>query len=1097
MMNNPQLTSFNLHFSFISPIFARKTRKRMKPKFLLFKASAGSGKTYNLAIEYIALLVAQGEQAFRHTLAVTFTNKATAEMKDRILEFLYDIWKHQPQSDGKLQAVKDVAKDLWGKTLSDDEIRERCGQALHAVLHDYSRFVVSTIDAFFQTVLRSMAHELGLSARLQVDLDDKNVIELAVENLIDSLRHDNKDVLPWLREYIEQQLAEGSSWDVRRKLKDMARMLFQEEYLKRSLSEQNRPFDIKNISDFKKDLIARKKALLKPLEEEARNFDEAVKLTGMGYKELFNNGRYVEGYVEKLGKGSYEDANFSATLQGFVDDAEKMLNSKLRKDESMRSLVAGFSSRLGLLRQIHASALSELKNTDLILANLTPMGLLGAIDKEVARLSAERNRFMLAHTPILLRKMVEGNDASFVFERAGTQYQNIMIDEFQDTSRLQWENFRTLLIDNLASGGLNMIVGDIKQSIYRWRNGDWRILHELGTQGYGKHRFTEKPLTENYRSLGNIVTFNNLFFPKAAEALDKMVDENCTQLQELYADVNQTITRDSNSGYVHIQLKRTKEKGDWESFMLEDLALQIESLIAQGMPLNEMTILVRKNKFIPTIVTFLAKRLPGVKTLSSEAFLLGSSVAVKMLVCALQVVDDPERDPVAMRYLAKHYLCNVQHKKTTESDALLPKVEEILPKEFIAHLNELRHIPLYELCEKLYRLLDIHQISGQDAYLFTFFDELANYLRDNPSDTPTFVQYWQENMQNIPIPNSEVDGIQLFSIHKSKGLAFHTVLMPYADWTMEKDNNMGDVNWCTPHREPYNALGSLPISFSSNKVKDTDFEDDYREEHANRRADELNALYVAFTRAKANLYVWGLSEQGLKDAKQNESVADLMYDVLEDELDENKIYTYGNEPVIAPKREREEKLEVNMQSYEGSFTFRQSGEAERFIGKMDDEEMDEETLGYIEQGKLLHYIFSKIETANDIDRVTDDFVRQGILKSEAQAGQVRRLAHNGLKSEQVQDWFSGRYQLFNECNILLPDPDNPRRLLKRRPDRVMMSSERIIVVDFKFGKPKEEYKTQVQQYVEIMQKMYPDLIVEGWLWYVYKNRVEAPLPPSP
>ena len=578
----------------------------MKPKFLLFKASAGSGKTYNLAIEYIALLVAQGEQAFRHTLAVTFTNKATAEMKDRILEFLYDIWKQQPKSDEKLQAVKDVAKELWGKTLSDTEIREQCGQALHAVLHDYSRFVVSTIDAFFQTVLRSMAHELGLSARLQVDLDDKNVIELAVENLIDNLRHDNKDVLPWLRDYIEQQLAEGSSWDVRKKLKDTAKMLFQEEYLKRSLDDSNRPFDIKHISDFKKDLIARKNAILQPLLDEARKFDEAVKQTGMEYKELFSNGRYVEGYVEKLRKGSYGDANFSATLQGFVDDAEKMLNSKLRKDVSLRSLVADFSSRLGLLHQTHESALSELKNTDLILANLTPMGLLGAIDMEVARLSAERNRFMLAHTPILLCKMVEGNDASFVFERAGTQYQNIMIDEFQDTSRLQWENFRTLLIDNLASGGLNMIVGDIKQSIYRWRNGDWRILHELGTRGYRGTPFTEKPLTENYRSLGNIVTFNNFFFPKAAEALDKMADENCTQLQELYADVSQKITRDRNTGYVHIQVKRTKEKDDWEATMLEDLATQIESLIAQGMPLSEMTILVRKNKFIPTIVTFLA-----------------------------------------------------------------------------------------------------------------------------------------------------------------------------------------------------------------------------------------------------------------------------------------------------------------------------------------------------------------------------------------------------------------------------------------------------------------------------------------------------------
>lgn len=1064
----------------------------MNPKFLLFKASAGSGKTYNLAIEYIALLVVKGEQTFRQTLAVTFTNKATAEMKDRILEFLYDIWKGRPNSQDKLENVQRVARELWGETLSEQDIRERCGKALHAVLHDYGRFVISTIDAFFQTVLRSMAHELGLSARLQVDLDDKSVIDLAVENLIDSLRHDNSDILPWLHQYIEQQLAEGSSWDVRQKLKDVAKMLFQEEYLKRTLDASNRSFDIQSIRDFRDMLIKRREKQLTPLKEEAAKFDKAVSDTDMTYETLFNNGRYVRGYVEKLKVGNCE-ANFSDTLQSYVDDAEKMLNSKLRKDAGMQNLVVGFSNRLGALRQIHSEVTKDLKNINIILGNLTPMGLLGVIEKEVTRLSTERNRFMLARTPIMLRRMVQGSDASFVFERTGTQYQNIMIDEFQDTSRLQWDNFRTLLIDNLASGGLSMIVGDIKQSIYRWRNGDWHILHDLGTTGYSGSMLIEEPLKDNHRSLGNIVTFNNKFFFDAAKALDKLVDDQFTQLQEIYSDVKQNIKKDANSGYVRVMLKRTKEKGDWEKTMLEDMACQIESLIAQGMPLNEMAILVRKNKFIPVIVTFLAQRLPKVKTVSNEAFLLGSSVAVNMLVSALQVVDDPVRDPVALRYLAKHYLCDVLHQEVKESDAMLPKVETILPESFIGQLAELRHIPLYELCEKLYRLLDIKKIEGQDAYLLTFFDELANYLRDNPSDIPTFIQYWQERMQELAIPSSEVDGIQLFSIHKSKGLAFHTVLIPYADWTMEKDNNKsGNINWCMPEVEPYSAMGSLPIAFSSNKIKGTIFEKDYEEEHINRRTDELNALYVAFTRAKANLYVWGRSEQKMVDAKPNETVADLMYDMLEEQLDEDGVFTFGASPVIASKKESNGGMKkvVNMQSYEGSFTFRQSGEAERFIGKMADEDVDEETLGYIEQGKLLHYIFSKIETVEDIQRVTEDFVRQGVLKSDKQVEQVRRLASNGLKNEQVRDWFSGKYELFNECNILMPDPDHPGRLLKRRPDRVMMSPERIIVVDFKFGKPKGGYEEQVQQYVKIMQEMYPDRAVEGWLWYVYKNKVE-------
>ena len=1072
----------------------------MESRFLLFKASAGSGKTYNLAIQYIALLLFRGEHEFRHTLAVTFTNKATAEMKDRILQFLYDMWKGLPNSQGKIADAQKVLKNIYNTTLTDDEVRQRCHRALSTILHNYSHFYVSTIDAFFQGILRSMAHELGLNARLQADLDDKNIIELAVENLIDDLRHDNRDVLPWLSTYIEQQLSENKPWDVRRELKQMARLLFKEEYLKRSLDDRNQPFNIGNINQFKKELQEEKKKWLTPVQQAADGFEEILRNLGLDYEELFSYQADIHRYIQGMKAGNME-ITFGKRLQDMVTDPPKMLKAALRNEASLKPIAQQLAHQLGHINQLQQKASQHINSIDLALANLTPMGLFGAIDHEVSRLSNERNRFMLARTPIMLRRMIQGEDASFVFERIGTQYHNIMIDEFQDTSRLQWENFRTLLIDNLASGGLSMIVGDIKQSIYRWRNGDWHILHELDLHGHNGIPLIHNPLDKNFRSMGNIVRFNNWLFPLAAKELDKLGGEQNQQLHELYADVEQAITRDEDGGYVRIHLCHSNEKATieaWEETMLDDLCQQVERLHTRGIAYKDMTILVRQNRFIQPTIAYFAKQLPHIRLVSNEAFLLGSSVAVKMIVCALQVVDDISRDPVALYYLAEQYRQKIQKQEGFLQPAMLEDYLKELPDAFSQHLDKLRCLPLYELCEKLYRLLDIHEFAErQDAFLFTFFDELSAYLREQPSDIPTFLQYWYDKMQMLPIPNGEVDGIRIYTIHKSKGLAFHTVLMPYADWDIERDM-MNDLHWCMPDSPPLNGMGSLPIRFTGKKIQGTAFENDYKEEHASRRADELNTLYVAFTRAKENLLVWGLSKGDMQSDKQDENIADLLYKVLKgDAPAEEEFFTYepyaangANEPHETNEANEPHNL-VTMCSYEGSLQFRQSGQAAEFVKQAGEEtETDEKRLSYIEQGKLLHYIFSQIQTAEDIERITNHFAKQGILQSEKQVQQVRNLALRGLRNKMVKDWFSGHYQLFNECSILLPDPENPSKLLRRRPDRVMIDEERIIVVDFKFGKANDEYHRQVAEYINVLQSMYPTKQVEGWLWYVYNNKVE-------
>ena len=1076
----------------------------MTSRFLLFKASAGSGKTFNLAVQYIALLVAKGEREYRHTLAVTFTNKATAEMKDRILQFLYEMWKGEGQS-AAFEKLKEVLSEDYQIIFSDDELREHCHGALRAILHDYGHFYVSTIDAFFQSVLRNMAHELGLNARLQVDIDDKDIIELAVESLIENLRHDNKDILPWLKNYIEEQLDQNRPWDVRRELKKMAGLLFKEEYLKRSLDPRNKPFDIQNIGNFRKVLNEQRKELAQPLTQEAEKFEEMIRDAGMDYDTLCNYSKDVRKYIEAM-KAGETDASFGARLTAMTTDSKKLLKANLHNDNSLEALADNLSGQLTQLHELQERQGARIASIDLALAHLTPMGLFGAIEAEISRLSEERSRFMLAHTPILLKRMIQGDDASFIFERIGTLYNNIMIDEFQDTSRLQWENFRVLLLDNLASGGLSMVVGDIKQSIYRWRSGDWKILHELATQGHNGIPLEERKLDDNRRSLGNIVTFNNDFFRKAAEKLDQVGELDNFSLKELYAGVKQGIKREEGRGFVRIRICHSKDKDvaeRWQEEMLGDLCQQVADLHQKGLPYEKMTILLRKNKDIAPTISFFAEHLPEVRLVSNEAFLLEASTAVKMIVCALQYVAEPERDPVAVRFLTKHYLLDVEHRDASESDCFLDKVEDILPKDIVEHREDLRATPLYELCEKLYRVLRLSEIENQDAYLFSFFDELTLYLHDNPSDIASLIEYWKETMGKKAIPNSSTEGIRIYTIHKSKGLAFDTVLMPFANWDMERDRN-GDINWCVPQDAPLNEMGSLPISFSA-KVKNTSFAGDYLREHDYRRADELNALYVAFTRAKDNLYVWGLSKESIAAGNYNISVADLMYEVLasqkekekeEDEEDKSFLFTFGKEPAIIKKKEEEKKEDtteiVRMESYESNLSFLESNGASDFVkqvGKEQEGGLSKQQLKYIEQGKLLHYIFSKIERAEDIERIVNQFGAQGILTSEKEIQKVRELAYRGLRHEQVREWFSGRFQIFNECNILVPNAET-RRLEKHRPDRVMMDDERLVVVDFKFGNPRSEYNEQVEEYMTILKDMYPEHKVEGWLWYVYKNQTE-------
>ncbi len=1073
-------------------------------RLTVYKASAGSGKTFTLAVQYIKLLVESPipSATYRHILAVTFTNKATGEMKDRILSCLYGLWKSLPSADGYLKALKQAITEEDGPTLPDEEIRDRAGKALRAILHDYNRFRVETIDSFFQSVLKNLAHELNLTANLQVDLADKEMLSHAVDRIMERLHIDPR-TLGWILDYVDERIRQDERWDVTREVKSFATHIFSPAYLQHAEA-------LRKVLDDDKCIHAYRQTL-RDLRDEA--FDTLLSAAAHFVDELarhqiectdFSRGATLGTYLREITEKNFA-AEWKQTLQNYVDDVDKMLVAAKRKDPDWQEKARHFQALLQELRTYQLTLAKTYHTASLALKNLNPLRLLHLIDEEVTALTHETNRFLLARTPILLNDLIDDSDAPFIFERMGTEFHHVMIDEFQDTSTLQWRNFKSLLLENLSTGGHNLLVGDVKQSIYRWRNGDWTILNNIAQE-----MRTQQPdirhLDTNYRSACRVIEFNNRLFTAAAARLDELRPEAPLKLAEAYADVVQQCPEGRpEEGLVRAKFYTPKrgEENDWEQEMLADLAEQVEALHAAGLPYKEMTILLRQRSHAAPIIRYFATHLPHTRLVSDEAFLLASSTGIQMLVAALRLLLDAD-DRVATAYLALHYVTDVLHRPDKVADVLTEHPEHHLPKAFTADVDRLRLLPLYELQEELYRLFSLHELEGQDGYFFTYFDRVTDFLADNPSDLRTFLTYWDEQLSTQSIPGGEVDGIRIFTIHKSKGLQFHTVLAPYCDWAIEKDRTLGGSDqllWCEPREAPYDGLPLLPIA-PGKPMKESAFHAEYEEEHLQQRVDALNMLYVALTRAEKNLYIWCRTKQALTESS---TVGDLLYEALPTDLpgaalDEEMpaTYTYGI-PVstVQAKDEKDDNrmephyspLPVHMTSHAADIEFRQSNRSEQFIrqaGEESDENDPQDT--YIQQGKLLHYIFSALRTEADLPALLRQMEDEGILGTRIRREQVERLVRNGLQRPEVADWFSGRYELFNECSILVPDERGSYHT--RRPDRVMVTEDEIVVTDFKFGRPRPEYHDQVREYMELLHRMQPAKHIRGFLWYVYINKVE-------
>ena len=1058
-------------------------------ELLVYKASAGSGKTFTLAVEYIKRLVAN-PRAYQQTLAVTFTNKATAEMKERILQQLKGIWQSAPASQPYLDNIRKGLEEM-GIGLAEAEIRQRCGTALLNMLHDYSRFRVETIDSFFQSVMRNMARELELSPNLNIELDNALVLSDAVDSMIEKLTPASP-VLSWLLDYINERIADDKRWNVANELKLFGKNIFDEGYMERGGRLRLKLEHPEAVRLYRDVLREKAEAANKQIKQYATQFEELLKNNALAPEDLKNGSRGIGSYFRKLKNGKTSDKEIlNETLRTCLEEPENWAS----KNSSRRTAIIQLAQNalIPLLQDAenNRKRLNRIINScRLSLQHLDKLQLLNHIDQEVRLLNQQHNRFLLSDTNALLHRLMGDGDSSFVFEKLGASIRSVMIDEFQDTSRMQWDNFRLLLLEGLSQGADSLIVGDVKQSIYRWRNGDWRILNDLGKeklQGYFPVRV--KSLKTNRRSETNIIRFNNRFFTAAVDFLNgrhfQELHEECLPLKNAYADVVQQSPKNEARGYVKASFLSPDKTHSYPDLTLNALGEEIQQLLAQGVRPNDIAILVRKNKNIVPIATYLEKELQ-LPVVSDEAFRLDASLALCMLTDALRCLTKPE-ESIARAALILNY--QEISGNPMNWDNLLNSLppDNLLPPAFTAHADHLRVMPLYELLEELYACFGMNRIAGQEAYVCFFFDAVSQYLQDNPSDIDSFIRYWDETLCNKTIPGGEPDGLRILSIHKSKGLEFHTVLLPFCDWKLENETTRQLV-WCVPPEQPYNQLDLVPVNYSSNMAESV-YRQDYLRERMQLWVDNLNLLYVAFTRAGSNLILWSRSEQ-------KNTIAELLSGTLpqiamagEGRWDEETAtYESGGLMASAPLVAEQQKTatSVHIQGMRHSLAFRQSNRSTDFIAGTDEEGSSPNR--FIDRGRLLHNLFAAIETETDIDTAIDRLVFEGIIAHPDTEENIRRLTHKALSDPQVKDWYSGSWHIFNECDIIWMENG---KLCNRRPDRVMMRNKELVVVDFKFGKPHKSYSAQVKEYMRLLADMgYASYQISGYLWYVDQGSIQ-------
>ena len=1086
----------------------------MTAPFKIYKSSAGSGKTYTLALDYIALALREPSY-YKSILAVTFTNKAMQEMKGRIIEFLDKLAKGEDNT---------LEEEIVKRTDFDPtDIRVRAGATLSAILHGYSGFAVKTIDSFFQQVLRAFTRELGLQGDFELELDSNKVIEAAIDKLLLDLGKD-KDLTNWLVDFVKDRIENDKKYDVKEEIRTLANEIHKEEfgYYQKTLEKlAGKP----SIRKFQNKLFQQRNALETEMERRGKEAMQRIENAGFGLDDFSYGKGGVAGFFDKWANGDFAAPGArvlsAADGNGWYKKASPHANAiQQLADDFLQGHLVG-------MIEYYAENNPKLVSINSILKDFYSFGVILKLLSKIQEYKQEEDILLLADTPPLIREIIGENPTPFIYEKVGTKFQHYLIDEFQDTSALQWENFKPLVTNSIADGSEGLVVGDVKQSIYRWRGGDWKLLLEKVEADIGKGFYEIENLETNWRSLENVIDFNNQLYAVSPDIVKSLVNspnpENEDIITRAYASAQQTASpkaiKNKNKGAVVIRFFEAEEDENgelngWKELAKLNLISQLIELQDKGYALKDIALLVRNNSEGNELINYLLNYQAGLEeskyrfdVISKEALAIRDAQVVQCIIHAMSYIHN-EDNTISLAALVNTRLRLLTNTDSIWSPSNIDQLKADLPPAFINSIDALGKYSVYELSEQLIEILGL-KIKTQFAYLQSFLDAVLAFEKNNVSDLKGFLDWWHlEGHKKSVIISDEQDAIRVLTIHKSKGLQFPVVIIPYANWRLDHFTGGNFRNFLWIDKEANGMLNMreeeeeiaipMPINYTSNLANST-FAEEYWKEKTQAFMDNLNMLYVATTRAENALYISAAKPKFNKDGAYSiNDVGTLLYDCLfnsqanwkSDNADividtESSFFQWGElenakilDKNVGIQSDEYRLSNINdfpIHSWQERIRLRSRHKALQYANIPEAEERRK-------YGVLLHDLMAEIQSLQDVEGAILRFQFEGRI-NEGEKHKLHQLFEQLLADPQIKSWFDSDWEIRNESPVLSPNGNSSR------PDRVMLKDGMAQVIDFKTGLEKNEDKLQVASYMALLSSMgYHD--VKGFVLYTDSQKIE-------
>ncbi|MDI5948658.1 UvrD-helicase domain-containing protein [Flavobacterium yafengii] len=1026
-----------------------------RPSFSIYDASAGSGKTYALVKEYLKIiLVAPKNDAYRNILAITFTNKAVHEMKSRIVGSLSEFAKDEPSAK-----AQDLMQDLSINTeLSIIQIKTKSQQIIKHIIHNYAAFDISTIDKFTHKVIRAFAHDLNLPMTFEVTLDTENLLIEAVDAIIAQAGED-ETLTKLLIDFTMEKTDDDKSWDISREILETGRLV---------LNENNRNeithFQDKSITEFV-EIKNKLSEACKDLEKQTIIFAEEALIiidkNGIDIKS-FSRGTFPN-HITSIQQGKFNPKN--KTFHEFDDIA---INKTAKDRAIIENLIPEF---LQILTKVY-TAFEKINFYKAFLKNITPLSLLNTVSNELAKIQEEQNVLSISEFNAIIHREIQNQPAPFIYERLGERYRHFFIDEFQDTSEMQWQNLIPL-IDNALSGqddfgvrGTLMIVGDPKQSIYRWRGGKAEQFIELSKDQnpFNNPDKRLEHLDKNYRSYSQIIEFNNDFFKLISNEFEHL------DYKDLYENHSHQKTNDKTGGYVNISfIPKVETSEDEETLDKTDLYIlatlnTIQKVLQQGFQYKDIVILTRKRSQGIAIANYLTEQ--GIPLLSSETLMIQNATQVRLIIHLLKYLknsSDLESKANFLQYLAKNSQDKLPiHDFIAQGMALFQETDfELWLMSFDVSLSfqNIRKKSLYEAVETIIAKFLNPKVSN--AYVQYFLDIVLERDIRNQAGISDFLNFWDKNAEKFSIPSPEgTNAVRIMTIHKSKGLEFPVVIFPFAeeDYTRKPKDKL----WLNAEEKDFGLPKVLIDNSSAVEGFGEEAAEVYNQKKQEELLDNINVLYVALTRAEEQLYVisnMNLSSKG-ELPKNNMCSFFINYLSNKGEFAEDKLeYEFGNSV----------KLSSAKQHIDTSKTIPLVSE---ILNPKNIKIAQREALMWgthqqeaIEYGNVIHEILSFVKTKNDVDLAITKSIENGLITFD-QKEIVFNTIQEIVNHSELGICFAEGNEVLNEQTIIQKEGKTIK------PDRMVLTKNKeVLLLDYKTGTHNVKYQQQLENYQTAIELM--------------------------